>query len=448
MLYGWDNLLKNIKVTVNLPEKNVSQLQVWSHGPLDGHNQVERSKGRVVITVPELLEDQMFETRMLFPTTVTSANPNVINKNMKQKVRDEEKQLAIQANQDRQKRNGIYWSLMVFGVLVILVIYLYKFITLHKNPANKHLIPTPLYHSFDAPEFLPSFSKVILNRLHDADTPSLTADLMDEVGHRRMRLDKVGTTYEITALVPPTNEFFKYLINDIGDGKKVTLREIRNEAKDFDGKERVSRKFDEWSKNASKNRKQYIDVHNQDIVKGFSLAAITTDIIAFIMFIITLLFGRALLWPAIILSALALVVWGIYWFMSKRATPYTDKGEVAVNQIRAFKRMLEDIDDIKLAEVGDIVLWEQFIPYAVAFGISDKVIKALRVNFTPEQLEHSIVMVNYIGFSSAFGAASGGFQSAFIGAIGAGGSANISGASGGFSGGSSGGFGGGSGGAF
>jgi len=160
VLYGWDNLLKNIKVTVNLPEKNVSQLQVWSHGPLDGHNQVERSKGRVVITVPELLEDQMFETRMLFPTTVTSANPNVINKNMKQKVRDEEKQLAIQANQDRQKRNGIYWSLMVFGVLVILVIYLYKFITLHKNPANKHLIPTPLYHSFDAPEFLPSFSRL------------------------------------------------------------------------------------------------------------------------------------------------------------------------------------------------------------------------------------------------------------------------------------------------
>jgi len=449
VLYGWNNILSNVKITVNLPQKNIPQLQAWSHGPLNGHNRVDRKKGRVIITVPELPSDEMIETRMLFPVSVTANNKYVINRNMKQKVRAEEKQLAIQANQTRQKQTGIYWSLMVFGILVILGIYLYKYVTMRKRPGTKHQIPTPLYHSFDAPEFLPSFSKVVLERLHDGDTSSLTADMMNEVGHRRMKIEKVGTTFEITALVPPTNDFFKYMINDIGDGKKVTLREIRHEAQDFDGKQRVTKNFDDWASNAAKNREQYLDLHNIDIVNGFKLAAISTDIIAAIMFVITLLFNRPMLWPGIILAILALSVWGIYYLMSRKITPYTDKGEIAVNQIRAFKRMLEDIDDIKMAEVGDIILWEQFIPYAIAFGISEKVIKALRVNFTPEQLGQSAVLVNYIGFSTAFGAASGtGFQNSFAGAIGASGSASITGGSGGFSGGSSGGFGGGSGGAF
>ncbi|MFC6176544.1 DUF2207 family protein [Companilactobacillus huachuanensis] len=448
ILYGWDDILKDVKVTVNLPQQNISQLQAWSHGPLTGHNQVDKKRGRVVINVPELPGDEMIETRMLFPVSVTAENKNVVNKNMKQKVRAEEKQLAIQANQSRQKQNGIYWSLMAFGILVVLGIYLYKFITMRKRPGTKHQIPTPLYHSFDAPEFLPSFSKVILDREHDGDTQSLIADLMDEVGHHRMKLEKVGTTFEITALVPPTNEFFKYMINDIGDGKKVTLRAIRSEAQDYDGKERVSKHFDDWASNAAKDREKYLDLHNMDITNGFSIAAVSTDIIVAIMLVITLLFGKPMLWPGVILATLAVLVWGVYYLIRKKITPYTDEGEIAVNQIRAFKRMLEDIDDIKMAEVGDIILWEQFIPYAIAFGISEKVIKALRVNFTPEQLGQSIVLVNYIGFSRAFGASSVGFQSAFAGAIGAGGAANINGGSGGFSGGSSGGFGGGSGGAF
>ncbi|GEO64960.1 DUF2207 domain-containing protein [Companilactobacillus nantensis] len=449
ILSGWDNVLSNIKITINLPEKNIPQLQAWAHGPLLGHNQVNRKKGQVVMTVPELTDDDSIRSKMLFPVSVTSANPNVVHKDMKAKVRAEEKQYAIAANQSRRKQDGIYWSLMVFGILVIAAIYLYKIIAMKKYPATKHQIPTPLYHSFDAPEFLPSFSKVILERLHDADSISLTADLMNEVGHRRMKLEKLGNTFEITALVPPTNDFFKYMINDVGDGKKVTLRAIKNEAKDYDGKKRVSDNFDNWAENAVKNREQYLDLHNMDIVKGFSLAAITTDIIAAIMFMITLLFNKPLLWPAVILVTLAVLVWIVYWLIRKRVTPYTDKGEIAVNQIRAFKRMLEDIDDIKMAEVGDIILWEQFIPYAVAFGISEKVIKALKVQFTPEQLGQSIAVVNYIGFTNSFGAASSGFQTAFIGAIGASGSASISGGSGGFSGGGGGGgFGGGSGGAF
>jgi len=88
------------------------------------------------------------------------------------------------------------------------------------------------------------------------------------------------------------------------------------------------------------------------------------------------------------------------------------------------------------------------LPYAVVFGVSDKVIKALKINFSAEQLDNSMVIPYYIGAHSFINSSSSGFQASFGSAItgGNGSSSSVSGGSGGFSGGSSGGFGGGSGG--
>ena len=40
-------------------------------------------------------------------------------------------------------------------------------------------------------------------------------------------------------------------------------------------------------------------------------------------------------------------------------------------------------------EVGDIVLWEQIMPYAVAFGLAKKVIKALKAEFSVAETDPS-----------------------------------------------------------
>lgn len=86
---------------------------------------------------------------------------------------------------------------------------------------------------------------------------------------------------------------------------------------------------------------------------------------------------------------LGLLIWSFYFIAKRKIVLYTDEGAEEINRIKAFKSMLQDIDDIKLAQVGDIILWEQFLPYAVAFGVSDKVIKALKVNFGKEAIKQS-----------------------------------------------------------
>ena len=332
---------------------------------------------------------------------------------------------------------------MLLGVLIVLLTYIYRFNQLRKNPANKHHIPTPLYHLFDEPPFLPSMAQVILEHREKASSLSLTADLLAEVGHHRMEIKKDGSSFMITSLVPPTNAFYKYLFEDIGDGKTIRLKNLRGYAQGND--DEITDKFDEWSEQATSGRDKYLDQHNMDINDSFRIAATVTSIDAFIMFLLSAVFSSHVLIVAISCLVIAVISWIIYFAIKKRATMYTDLGEEEVNKIRAFKRMLEDIDDIKLAEVGDLVLWESFLPYAVVFGISDKVIRALVVNFGATAIDASPVAFYYLG-SNSFAHSNGGFQTSFINSLGAGGSSSITGGSGGFSGGSSGGAGGGSGG--
>lgn len=440
---GWDNDLNNIKLTLNFPEKNITQLQAWTHGPLAGHTEVDKKNGQVVMTLDELPANQLVESHVIFPTTVTADNKNVVNKKAKARILAAEKSKAEAANARRQREKNFYWIMMAIAGVVIVIIYLYQFIKLHKNPGQKHQIPTPLHHFFDEPEFIPSFTEVILDRQSKANSNSLTADLLNEVGYRRMKIDKIGKDYQITALVPPTNEFFKYLIEKIGDGKSVCLKDIRKFARGNDDK--MTKKFDKWAKDAAKGREKYLDLSNMNLVDSFKSSTIAVDIVLGIMLMISLILSSKVLLSSAILVVIGLVAWIPYAIIKKKITPYTDLGEEEVNKIRAFKRMLEDIDDIKMAEVGDIILWERFLPYAVIFGVSDKVIKALKVNFGADVVNNSAIAYYYIG-SSSFLNSNTGFQTAFTGAISAGGSSSISGGSGGFSGGSSGGFGGGSGG--
>jgi uncharacterized membrane protein len=105
--------------------------------------------------------------------------------------------------------------------------------------------------------------------------------------------------------------------------------------------------------------------------------------------------------------------------------------------------MLKDIGKFDLKEVGDIILWEQILPYAVAFDLADRVIDALKFEFGEKAIEDAWGP-NYIFVMSGsdFGR---GFSESFSSALSSV-SSSASGGSGGFSSGSSGGVGGGSGG--
>lgn len=142
----------------------------------------------------------------------------------------------------------------------------------------------------------------------------------------------------------------------------------------------------------------------------------------------------------LILFALAIIV-TIY--SGKKLSPYTAKGAETTNRVRGFKKMLDEIGNFKMREVGELALWEEIMPYAVALGVSKKVLKQLKLEFADE-----IDDANILFWGPFYSSGEDGFASNFNSSFNSGANLNssTSGGSGGFSGGSSGGFGGGSGG--
>lgn len=119
-----------------------------------------------------------------------------------------------------------------------------------------------------------------------------------------------------------------------------------------------------------------------------------------------------------------------------RFSSLTEKGAKATEHALAFKQMLNDIGQFKMRDIGELILWEQIMPYAIAFGLAKKVLKQLKLEFPAEIAADPYWACYYVG-------SSGGFATSFDEAI-----SSSAGSGGSFSGSdvSSGGFGGGSGG--
>ncbi|RVU73938.1 DUF2207 domain-containing protein [Lactobacillus xujianguonis] len=90
-----------------------------------------------------------------------------------------------------------------------------------------------------------------------------------------------------------------------------------------------------------------------------------------------------------LIGALALALLNLIlmiYISKKRISIYTQKGAEMTNQVRGFKKMLADVGHFRMRNVGDIILWEDIMPYAVAFGLAKKVLKQLKVEFGQEVL--------------------------------------------------------------
>ena len=79
----------------------------------------------------------------------------------------------------------------------------------------------------------------------------------------------------------------------------------------------------------------------------------------------------------------------------------TQKGANQREKWSALKRYMEDFSKLDDKEVPDLVLWEKFLVFATAFGISEKVIEQLKVKF-PELSDEQYLRNNYSYMYIAF----------------------------------------------
>ena len=94
-----------------------------------------------------------------------------------------------------------------------------------------------------------------------------------------------------------------------------------------------------------------------------------------------------------IASVIPSIICAFYCFkLSSRYNTLTQKGADEKEAWKGLKNFMEDFSMLDKKEVPELVLWEKYLVYATAFGISDKVLKQLKVVYpqiTDEQFMNS-----------------------------------------------------------
>lgn len=440
---GWDTDLDNVRVGIFFPGP-VKDLKAWAHGDLSGQITVNPEKGNIIMTAANVSGNEGIEVHSLFPTAVTSQNKNIRDQNHKKYVLNQEAKFAREANERRQRSRIFGLGALALSGLFSLFIIIKSF-TLKKSgvkPKKEKQLP----RNYDLPRVSPVMAE-ILDIDNKPSSRSLTAYLMELAVQKRIEIDPVKvrrkTYYKISLTDKDLKDevpLIRYLFNKVGDGKSFTTYELKKHRSS-----KLSKIFASWQKQKKQEAvsagfldKQIESKKDTNLVLMISLLVLSGAGIIAAFFSSE---GAAGLFIAAVILIGVAILATIY--SNKKLSPYTDKGAEATNQVRGFKKMLDEIGNFKMREVGEMPLWEKIMPYAVALGVSKKVLKQLKIEFADE-----IDDANILFWGPFYSSGQDGFASNFNSSFNSGANLNssASGGSGGFSGGSSGGFGGGSGG--
>lgn len=440
---GWDEPLHNVSIVIQLPGKNVDSLKAFTHGPLNGKTVVLKKQGRVRMTVDRVSAHQFVESHLLFDNAIVPDSTKHVDKKVLAAKLKEEQELAKKANAKRaQQRHRLRIIKLGYSAVSILGILAYGWWFIKKQPAMSK--QRPLVHSFEIPPY-PVEQAFAIDKNQQPNARVLSGYLMQLAGEYKIEIQKTtADDYRFTVKKPAVlaeNSLLSMMFEKCGDGQSFTISQFKKWSKKRQHAKKLAQAFDQWAQDSLEQARQtgYYD-ENADHFKQLNV---------FLLIMVALLiFGMIFVVDGLILKIVIGVLfvltlgWGAWY--SHRLLPYTPKGQQMKYDLDCFILMLKDIGDFKLKEVGDIILWEQILPYATAFGLAKKVIKELRLSFTDAELNDSILIsYPWIFASDPW---TGTFESTFEKALDLGNSSSTSGGSGGFSAGSSGGFGGGSGG--
>ncbi|AVK61119.1 DUF2207 domain-containing protein [Lactobacillus sp. CBA3605] len=449
---GWDEPLRQVRLTIQLPAKSVTALQGWTHGPLSGKTVVSQADGRVLITLAYNPANTFVETHLVFPTSVTPTNQRTSTKKRLVAVQKQEAQLARAANAKRQRQRQLYWGLygLAIGVLVVTIGgYSWWF---WRHRATPHVRPVPIPHAFDVPGVSPAVAQSLW-RTASPNTDALSAEILQAAAAKEIKLTtlpgKRQPQVQLTRLRSVSNSFLDHCFDQLATAETFELAQLKAFGK-RDKKGRLSSWFSQWQQSIDTQVAVYQDAPNYALRhRWLGFATVVTILSVVATGAGWLISPRVLGLTGMISAVITLGSWVLAGINYRKIIINTDAGLELVNQITGFRQMLKDIGHFNTADIGDLILWEQILPYAAAFGLAKQVAAKLELDFGTPALATGLGIyypLFFVGDGFDFDL-SGTLGASFSSALDASNNASSpSGGSGGFSGGSSGGFGGGSGG--
>ena len=379
----WQQGINYITAKVIIPVSasyDNSNILVFGHGPLTG--EVDKEGNTVVYRLNNYYPGDFLEAHILMEPEIFSEynKSKIVHKDMKQKLLDMEAKFADEANAERDKairqqeminkvfeKPGLIFGVLssIWGALMYYIHVIFKRKNKVKNSVGKYLRELP---DNSSPALVGGF---MTNSINDNE---ILATIVDLVRRKVLTLENsdknsiimlTGSTENLSAQEKAIVDIY---INDFGDGKSLDLKSFG-----FFQKVPISvaRKFEKWRAmvQSEMNRK---NLTYQGLgCLGVIFFAFFPMIFTFAGLVIGMITGNKMF--------LLIVVMGIILFVSGAKARYPRKELAeAKDKWQAFKNFLSDYSQLEEAKITSVHLWEQYFVYAVALGVSEKVVKAYK----------------------------------------------------------------------
>ncbi len=208
---------------------------------------------------------------------------------------------------------------------------------------------------------------------------------------------------EAASLEAHQKEIFAFL-NQLSENSTVTSKkfaEISKQRSYFGTFQRLEKSLSD-----SFNRGKYLNTKGNGIVYLVSFAAMVVSFILLMQF-----FKQTLFFGAVCIESITAIV-----LVSVKPTligKWNDEGRVLEAKWQNFFKFLNDMTLMRDKAPADIILWEKYLIYSTAFGISAKVTEAVKAKFPDTSQLNSSPMYSNIVLASALHASTRSMSSSF-----------------------------------
>lgn len=421
---GTDNGIPANKVTgtIKLPSavSDLEKLRVWAHGPLNGEIQKE-SKDSVVFYVDDFDSETMLEIRIVTEDPIFNDSTKIINRDKLNSIITEETKWAEEANRQRERAKkiliivtavvtGIY--LLIFFIFAKKIVkYIKELKKIKNNPYNIQVgeyfrdIPREKEATPADAAFL-YYSNENSFKFSGNESKVFSATLLQLCLKGYISFEKEGKDDIRINFLEPS----KTNVEALKQSEKTVLKLIKNaNTEHVDSitmaqiKKYAQREYDDFGKIIKTLKDDAKDVHikngnyNEENAKNVLIYNI--KIILYIVGSIIALCFLAI--PIVIEFIIAIL---ILRKTSKKIKILSEQGETERQEWKGLKKYMEDFSLLKERDIPDLILWEKYLIYATAFGISDKVIKQLKVVYPEmDNLDDNTYKYMYMMSNSRFG---------------------------------------------
>lgn len=398
---------KNITGTIKLPQeiKDIEKLRVWAHGDLSGEIQ-KQSNDTIVFSMPAISTNSMLEVRVVTEENIYEDSYNFYNNNMLDSILQEEKEWADQANREREIGKFIFLAIIFINIL-ILVLFIFKFKKYFKEykEIKKYSFPkSDMKYYREIPNekntspakaaYLYYFkNETLMNNYISKIFSATILDLTLKGVIELEPIDNKNVKIKITDLEQDLSEDEKIvydLLEKASTNKEITTKEFEKYSKKhYESFYNQMKKISKVTKECMKSEEK-IDASKEALRKKYN-NKIGIYIGLTILFI--MLWPVFSIIPSFIIGTIACFIISIITL--QKINILTEKGYEERNQWVGLKNYMQDFSLLKDKEVPDLILWEKYLVYATAFGISKKVIEQLKVVYPEILNEDTYIRGNY-----------------------------------------------------